>query len=189
MHKTVKKTNVRNKTKKKRPINPYQLIPKNCPVGLEPFEKEFGKTISVKKLKWTNIQNKKNFVKDLLSDFSPSHITPKNDFYSYINYLWLKNVSVTKQQEYIVQVDDFRLTQDKVYKQLNEIILEYVKTHNNPLSKNLKHFYDSVVNMNSIENSKKLSKEAVITIDTLINEQNVWKMLGRADRKLKERPC
>ena len=87
MPKTTKKTNVRNKTKKKRPINPYQLIPKNCPVGLEPFEKEFGKTISVKKLKWTNIQNKKNFVKDLLSDFSPSHITPKNDFYSYINYL------------------------------------------------------------------------------------------------------
>jgi putative endopeptidase len=75
-------------------------------------------------------------------------------------------------------VDDFRLVQDKVYKQLNDIILDYVKTHNNPLSKNLKPFYDSVIHMNSIENSKKLAKEAVITIDALINEQNVWKMLA-----------
>jgi putative endopeptidase len=65
-----------------------------------------------------------------------------------------------------------------VYKQLNEIILEYVKNHDNPLSKNLKHFYDSVINMNSIENSKQLSKEAVIAIDDLIKEQNAWKMLA-----------
>jgi putative endopeptidase len=179
MPKTAKKTNIKNKTKKKKEeLNPYQLIPKNCPIGLEPFEKEFSKNISLKKLNWTNAKHKKNFVKELLSVFAPSHITPKNDFYSYINYLWLKNVSLTKQQEYIVQVDDFRLVQDKVYKQLNDIILDYVKTHNNPLSKNLKPFYDSVIHMNSIENSKKLAKEAVITIDALINEQNVWKMLA-----------
>ena len=179
MPKTVKKNTVRNKTKKqKEPLNPYQLIPKNCPIGLEPFEKEFSKTIPLNKLKLTNDQHKKEFVKELLSEFSPSHITPKNDFYSYINYLWLKNVSVTKQQDYIVQIDDFRLAQDNVYKQLNEIILEYVKNHDNPLSKNLKHFYDSVISMNSIENSKQLSKEAVITIDDLIKEQNAWKMLA-----------
>ena len=179
MPKTEKKRIKKNITKKKKEqLNPYQLIPKNCPIGLEPFEKKFSKTISFKKLNLTNKQHKNIFVKELLSQFSPSHITPKNDFYSYINYMWLKNVAVTKQQEYIVQVDDFRLAQDKVYTQLNEIILEYIKTNNNALSTNLKHFHTSVVNMNSIENSKKLSKEAVVTIDTLINEHNVWKMLA-----------
>jgi hypothetical protein len=69
-----------------------------------------------------------------------------------------------KQQEYIVQVDDFRLTQDKVYHQLNDIILEYIRTHKDKLATNLKNFYNSVTKMNSIDESKRLSKEAVQTI-------------------------
>jgi len=170
------KKNSKNKTKKN--INYYQLIPKNCPIGLEPFEEKFSTTISKKKLNWTNERKKKEFVKELLTQFSPSHITPENDFYSYINYLWLKNVSVTKQQDYMVQVDDFRLAQDKVYNQLNEIILDYVKSHDDKLSKALKLFYTSVIKMNSIENSKKLSKEAIQIVDNLINEKNVWKLLA-----------
>jgi hypothetical protein len=71
-----------------------------------------------------------------LSKFSPNSIKPKNDFYDYINYQWLKNVSLEQQQKYIVQIDDFRLAQDTVYRQLNEIILEYIKNHDNKLSKN-----------------------------------------------------
>ena len=77
-----------------------------------------------------------------MSKFAPSAIKPEDDFYDYINYLWLKNVSLKKQQEYIVQVDDFRLTQDKVYHQLNDIILEYIRTHKDKLATNLKNFYD-----------------------------------------------
>ena len=37
-------------------------------------------------------------------------------------------MSLTKKQGYIVEIDSFRLTQDKVYSQLNEIIKEYSKT-------------------------------------------------------------
>jgi predicted metalloendopeptidase len=170
------KKNKKNKTKKN--INNYKLIPKNCPIGLESFEKNFGKTIPIKKIKWSNEKKKKEFVKELLTQFSPTNITPENDFYSYINFLWLKNVSLTKQQNYIVQVDDFRLTQDKVYGQLNEIILDYVKSHDDKLSKILKNFYHSVINMNSIKYSKQLAIEAVETVDRLINEKNVWKMLA-----------
>lgn len=177
MVKTIKKTVIKNKTKKN--VNPYQLIPKNCPIGLEPFEQKFSKqNNSVQKLKWSNAKKTKEFVKELLTPFSPLSIKPENDFYSYINFLWLKNVSITKQQDYIVQIDDFRLAQDKVYNQLNDIILNYIKTHDDKLSKIMKNFYDSVINMNSIENSKKLSREAVEKVDALINEKNVWKMLA-----------
>ena len=91
---------------------------------------------------------------------------------------WLQNISVEKQQDYIVQIDDFRLTQDKVYQELNEIILDYIKTHKDKLATNLKNFYDSVIKMNEIEQSKKLSTEAVQTIDSYMQGNNMWKLLA-----------
>ena len=149
-----------------------------CPIGLKPFEEEYIKTESKRELKRSSVLQKKTFVKQLLSKFAPHSIKPEDDFYDYINYNWLKEVSLEEQQKYITQIDDFRLTQDKVYRELNDIILDYIKSHNNTLSKNLKHFYDSVIKMNSISDSKKLSKEAVHTIDTFIQEKNVWKLLA-----------
>jgi predicted metalloendopeptidase len=149
-----------------------------CPIGLKPFEEEYIKTESKNELKRSSVLQKKTFVKQLLSKFAPHSIKPEDDFYDYINYNWLKEVTLEEQQKYITQIDDFRLTQDKVYRELNEIILDYIKSHDNKLSKNLKHFYDSVIKMNSISDSKKLSKEAVHTIDTFIQEKNVWKLLA-----------
>ena len=101
------------------------------------------------------------FVKQLLSKFAPHSIKPENDFYDYINYQWLKNVSLEDQQKYIVQIDDFRLAQDKVYHELDTIILDYIKNHNDKLSKNLKNFYNSVIVMNPKPYSKKLAFESV----------------------------
>jgi putative endopeptidase len=61
---------------------------------------------------------------------------------------------------------------------LNQIILDYIKTHNDKLAKNLKYFYNSVIEMNSIEDSKKLAIEAVQTIDSYIQDNNMWKLLA-----------
>ena len=149
-----------------------------CPIGLKSFEEQFSKTLPVGHLKKSSELKKKEFVKELLSKFAPNSIKPENDFYDYINYQWLQNVSVEKQQDYIVQIDDFRLTQDKVYHQLNDIILDYIKTHKDKLATNLKNFYDSVVEMNPIEDSRKLSKEAIQTIDSYIQGNNMWKLLA-----------
>jgi putative endopeptidase len=166
------------KTKKqKKSKNGTKKILK-CPIGLKKFQEEFSKTIPSHQLVKTNQERKKEFVKELMSKFAPSAIKPEDNYYDYINYLWLKNVSLEKQQEYIVQVDDFRLTQDKVYHQLNDIILEYVRTHKDKLATNLKNFYNSVTKMNSIDESKRLSKEAVQKIDGLIQGKNMWKMLA-----------
>ena len=169
MGKTVKNRSKNNTSKKN--VN-------MCPIGLKSFEEQFSKTLPVGHLKKSSELKKKEFVKELMSKFAPSAIKPEDDFYDYINYLWLKNVSLKKQQEYIVQVDDFRLTQDKVYHQLNDIILDYIKTHKDKLATNLKNFYDSVVEMNPIEDSKKLSKEAIQTIDSYIQGNNMWKLLA-----------
>ena len=149
-----------------------------CPIGLKPFEEEFSKKTPLSQLKKSSAEKKKLFVKQLLSKFAPNSIKPANSFYDYINYQWLKNVSLEKQQKYITQIDDFRLTQHQVYEQLNGVILDYVKHNNNKLAKNLKYFYDSVVKMNSQSYSKSLAKEAIKTVDDLIAEGNPWKMLA-----------
>jgi predicted metalloendopeptidase len=164
-----------NKSKSKK-YTKKNITKKNknlCPIGLKSFEQEFSK-VTVK----SNYKSKKEFVKELLSKFAPHSIKPNNDFYDYINYQWLKNVSLEKQQEYIVQIDDFRLAQDKVYRELNLIILDYVKTHNDKLAKNLKNYYYSVVEMNPKSYSRKLAFEAEKTVERFLNSDNPWAILA-----------
>jgi len=107
---------------------------------------------------------------------------PNDDFYDYINYQWLKKVTLEEQQKYIVQIDDFRLAQDKVYHLLDDIILDYTRTHHDKLAQNLRNFYASVIDMNSVSDSKQLAKESVTEIDALIAENNPWQMLARFNR-------
>lgn len=49
-------------------------------------------------------------------------MSPQNDFYSYINDKWLKEYKVQESQKYIVQIDNFRIIQDKVFRELIEIV-------------------------------------------------------------------
>jgi len=162
--------------KKHRKENKNNTTKKICSIGLKSFEEKFSNNL--KKDKKSIAKKKKEFVKELLSKFSPNSIKPENDFYDYINYQWLKDVSVEQQQKYIVQVDSFRLTQDKVYRDLDEIIVEYIKTHNNKLARNLKNYRKSVIQMNPKSYSKKLAFEAIKTIDSLCEENNPWKLLA-----------
>ncbi len=165
MPKTIrKKSNNKNKTKK-------------CPIGLKPFMANY--LVKNKQLKTISKDEfEKQFIKQLLSKFAPNSIKPEDNFYDYINYQWLKNITLEEEQKYIVQIDDFRLAQHKVYHELDGLILDYIKNNNNKLSKNLKHFYDSVIEMNPVSDSKKLARNAVTTIENHIKEDNVWKLLA-----------
>jgi len=172
-----KKINNKNITKKTRyKTKGKELILRSeCGVGLQSFEKKYQKEF--KNNKMYKISYKK-FTNLLVSKFAPSSIKPENDYYSYINYKWLQNVDIKKQQKYIVQIDDFRLTQDKVYHELNEIMVDYMKHNDNKLSTVMKKFYDSVINMNSINDSKVKCKEIVLKIENLIKTNNPWAILA-----------
>jgi putative endopeptidase len=171
MVKTLKKRIKKSVTKK----NKKKAV---CPIGLKPFEDEFSKKIPKNQILKSSAEKKKAFVKQLLSKFAPHSIKPKNDFYDYINYQWLKNMSLESQPKYITQIDAFRLTQHEVYIELNDIILDYIKTHDDKLSRNLKNYHTSVINLNPKDYTKRLAKEAVKTIDDLIAENNPWKLLA-----------
>jgi putative endopeptidase len=173
MPKSIKKNhNSKNKTHKN-----YKI----CQISLKPFEHKFSKKLSLqeaKKLRNIETFKKSEFAKELLSRFAPSTIKPNDDFYDYINYLWLKNVSLEKQQKYIVQVDDFRLAQDKVYKELNTIVMDYFNSHNDKLAKNLRNYHYSVIHMNPKLYSKKLAHQAVNIVDDYIKNDNPWALLA-----------
>uniref|UniRef100_A0A6C0D8U7 Peptidase M13 C-terminal domain-containing protein n=1 Tax=viral metagenome TaxID=1070528 RepID=A0A6C0D8U7_9ZZZZ len=188
MTQTKNNKNKHNKTKRK--IRSHSFIKTkesdyNVEIGLKPFEAEFEKKLmkNSKNLVKSNEAFKNEFVKKLLSKFSPSHLKPKNNFYDYINYKWLQESYLEKEQKYIVQVDDFRLTQDKVYRQMNEIILNYINTHKDLLSTVMKQFYNSVIHMNDKHHSRQIAKNTVREIDELRkNKANVWKMLAMANK-------
>jgi predicted metalloendopeptidase len=159
---------IRKKDKNKQGTRKISI---HCPIGLKPFEEHFSKNK-------TKMKRKKEFVKQLLSKFAPHSIKPENDFYDYINYQWLKDVDVEQQQKYIVQVDNFRLTQDKVYTQLDDIVVEYIKTHHDKLAKNLKNYRRSVIEMNPKTYSRKLAVQCISTIDSFFEQGNPWKLLA-----------
>ena len=170
------------KTSKTRTRNNRNKKNKTCKnvIGLKPFEEQFSKTnLNARNLKITMKKSKETFIKKLLAKFAPNEIKPKDNFYDYINYNWLKNISIEEKQKYITQIDNFRLVQDKVYTDLSEIILNYIKTHNDKLSKNLKNFYNSVIEMNTKADTRQLAKEAEELINTTTrNKDNVWKLLA-----------
>jgi len=177
-HSNKNKNNLTKKVRYKLKGNEL-ILRKNCPIGLKAFEKKYQNEFKTNKL--YNLSTHK-FTKLLLSKFAPSSITPENDFYSYINYKWLEDVELEKQQKYIVQVDDFRLTQDKVYHELHDIMMDYMKNNNTKLAKIMKNYYYSVINMNSINDSKMKAKESISSFESIIKEGNPWKLLAHINQ-------
>ena len=113
---------------------------------------------------------------------SPSNILPENDFYSYINDKWLQNFQIEKEQKYIVQIDDFRLVQDRVYDELLELVKQYIndnKTKNTEKAKCIRRFYESQLKTNTQEQSKIYANSILNKIDQFRKEKtNLWKLLG-----------
>lgn len=124
----------------------------------------------------------KTIIKELRQAVSPSNITPQDDFYSYINERWMKKEQLDASQKYIVQVDDFRLVQDKVYKQLIQIVKEFVTTNKSPESKELNNFYKSQLKLNTNQETKRHATETLSRIDHLRKDKNnLYNMLAMAN--------
>ena len=147
------------------------------PTTLVSFEKTFEKENKEVLSKTNDVQKK--IIMNLKKAVSPSNFTPQNDFYSYINERWITEKKVEEQFKYIVQVDDFRLTQDKVYRQLLEIVKEYTSKNNSPLAKSIKNVYESALKLNTNEESLIYAQVILEQIDLLRKDKsNLWKLLA-----------
>lgn len=175
------KTNRKNNNKTKKNIVKLIKASKGqdgCNViGLKEFEDKLGKD-SLDTVKST-VASRKIFAKQLVGHFSQSNIKPEDDYYNYINYSWLKNFTPENRQKYIIQIDDFRLAQDKVFRELDMIMKDYIRTNSNPLAKNLKAFYKSIELYTPKEYCRKVTRETIQKIDELRQDKNnLWKMLA-----------
>ena len=191
--------NIKNKTKKKRQINSTSpkinkslinlskeqkdVVCKNFFNKYDTFEDKIEENFKKNNIDFlsTNYNLEKQILKDLRKAVSPSKINPQNDFYSYINDRWLKEFEIQAGQEYIVQVDNFRLVQDKVFRELLEIVDDYVndKKNNSKFAKSLKTFYHSARHYNTDEQSAYYANFFVSNIDELRKDKtNLWNLLG-----------
>jgi len=147
----------------------------------KPFEEELGKTsIYRNQEKIKNIE--RVLIKRFKTPFSPYEIKPNNDFYTYINYTWLKDTKrkmdlAEENQKYFVQVDDFRLLQDKVYRELIDIVNNYIKTDNSQRAKLIKNVYQSLLTLDT----KPLRNHMITMMNTyssFVQKNDMWGFLA-----------
>jgi putative endopeptidase len=161
------KQNKQNKTNKCRTyFNKYNTFE-------DKIEKAYGKLLLDEKF-----DLEKEIIKEFKKPINVKGITPQDDFYSYINDRWINNVSVFEKQKYIVQIDSFRLVQDKVYHELLDIVNEEIKNKSKQ-SELIKKFYNSQLKLNTNDQSRDYANQALNKIDELRKDKNnIWKMLG-----------
>ena len=80
-------------------------------------------------------------VSDLKKAVNTKNIQPNDNFYSYINDRWISEYELTESQKYIVQVDDFRIVQDKVYRELAQI-LDLIRSKRGEFALSNKYFVE-----------------------------------------------
>lgn len=187
---------IKNKTKKKRDkmmkdiqsLTPTQreIVCKNSANTYSTFEDKVEKLFKEQKIDIvsTGFNLEKQIVEQLKQAVNTKGVQPNQDFYSYINDRWISNYELTEKQKYIIEVDDFRIVQDKVYRELIEIIEEYIKQ--NPqkrLTKCVQTAYKSFQSYNTQEQTRRQAKKILEYIDDLIqNKANIWTKLGELNK-------
>ena len=99
-------------------------------------------------------------------------VNPSNDFFSYVNRAWIRSKRLKRSQQYIVQIDNFRLAQDAIYNQLVDII----DAADTP--RGIKQLYASLKTPLSSTDVKRHVQEYVQFLDDCIAENNLWKLLA-----------
>jgi len=168
-----------NKTQKKKKFICNQLISIEDDIE-EKFKKDFKNSSLGKNF------NLETYLLKLLHDFNKNYkISPQDDFYSYINEQWLQTYDPSKKNEYIIKLDDFRLIQDKVYRNLEILIEDYVKEHKDsklPFDISFINFYKSC--LRHYKNNRgdsaliKRASENLLIIDDLIANNDMLKLLA-----------
>lgn len=80
--------------------------------------------------------------------FTPTQFRAQDDYYTYINYQWLsaktKELSDEANLKHYVQIDSFRVVQEKVYYELIDLVKQYLRTHTGPKAQAVRRVYSSL---------------------------------------------
>jgi putative endopeptidase len=84
-------------------------------------------------------------------------LSPKKDFYTYINYAWMKtqNIVMDYKNYYFIKLDTFRFVQNTVNYRVIRLANEYCANNNTPFSRKVKNVIDSMTYKNLDDNKVK----------------------------------
>jgi predicted metalloendopeptidase len=104
----------------------------------------------------------------------------RDDFYTYVNEGWLnkKEKELKKKLTYYVQVDDFRMVQEKVYYEIIDLVKEFIKKNKySKIANEIENVYNSIYNTtkkvgyNHVNNIKN-------NIEYILKNGNMYQMLA-----------
>ena len=121
--------------------------------------------------------------------FTPSKITAQDDYYTYINYQWLTKTSAELKEKarYYVQVDSFRVTQEKVYYELMEIVKDAIRgvgtgaEGGNRRLRAIRNVYHSLLHLDNKSVEDYVHKCIALT-DKLIATDDMYQLFGKLDQ-------
>ena len=147
------------------------------------FEDEYEKSeIFIKKGMHTKSEVEKKLI-NMIEVGSRDPLRPQDDFYGLVNNIWIRDAKLTKDQQYIIQLDDFRLVQYKVYNELVEIIAEYIKNNKNNLSRQLNNFYTAVNKSLTETKFNHYCKKYIEQLDEMRKDKkNLWKLVAMLNK-------
>jgi putative endopeptidase len=129
--------------------------------------------------KFDDIDTEKQLIKMFKTPFTPTKYRSQDDYYTYINYQWLETTKkqIQKEKKYYVQVDSFRVTQEKVYWELIDIVKEYIKHNDSKKAKSIKVVYESLLNLDNAS-AEKFAKYYLDLTEQRIKSGNIYEILG-----------
>ena len=114
----------------------------------------------------------------------PKKFHPNQDFYTYINHTWLdiETSKLLKDPKYFVEVDDFRIVQNKVYYELMDQLREFiVKNKNTPKGKSVNNLLISL-ETTDLNQLRYTSKVVECIIDKYIEKESLYDLLAHINQ-------
>lgn len=146
-----------------------------------PFEKKYEEMLKHKKTNLTKHQRdmEDELIKMFKTPFTPTKYKPQDDYYTYINYQWIsdKTKELKTNLKHYVQIDSFRVTQEKVYYELIDIVKDYVKHNHSAKATAIKNVYESLLNLDD-KSAEKFVDYYVALTDKRIASGNIYEILG-----------
>jgi len=146
------------------------------------FEEEYEKDFK-DSLKQEDANIEKQLIKLFKTPFTPTKYTAQNDYYTYINYQWLaeKTKELKQKLKHYVQIDSFRVTQEKVFYELVDIVKEYTQKNHTKKAKAIKNVYESLYHLDD-KAAEECVKYYVGLIDRRIKTNDIYEILGGQNR-------
>lgn len=130
----------------------------------------------------------RDYVKELKGVLKSSHMIKidetRQDFYTYINVDWLKRTEaeLKEKQKYYVQIDDFRITQEKVYYELIDYVKKYIKENPTSLkAKTISNVYESFRGADKKKGLKHV-QELKASIEDILANGDMYDMLSSVNK-------